>query len=164
MQALFPVFNAARGYVEKNGKPGDEAKYFCTQDYSNPNWQYTVWAYSELMIFTQSALCFLVKVITIVSLNYLPFSSVELLYGGFWEHEHHTSTPSHPSPPLQGHTHYSVSWHHTFALTFVLEVTREQFSELSACVDAIKLVWPDPNSGRLSFMKHFFYEVREEGL
>lgn len=113
----FQFFNVARGYVEEIGKPGDEAKYFCTQDY---NCQYTVWAYSELMFFTQSALCFLVKIVTIVSLNYLPFSCVELLYDGFWEHEHHTSTPSHPSPPLQGHTHYSTSRHHTFALTFVL--------------------------------------------
>lgn len=116
----FQFFNVARGNFEEIGKPGDEAKYFCTQDYSNPNCQYTVWAYSELMFFTQSALCFLVKIVTIVSLNYLPFSCVELLYDGFWEHEHHTSTPSHPSPPLQGHTHYSASRHHTFALTIVL--------------------------------------------
>ena len=86
------------------------------------------------------------------------FSSTELLYGGFWEHEHHTSTPSHPSPPSQSHAH-STSRHHTFALTFVLQATRDQFRELCACVDAIKSVWPDPNSGRLSFMKHFFYEV-----
>ena len=92
------------------------------------------------------------------------FSPVELLYGGFWEHEHHTSTPSHPSPPSQGHAHHTASRHHTFALTFVLEATREQFSELSACVEAIKSVWPDPNSGRLSFMKHFFYEVREKTM
>jgi hypothetical protein len=49
-------------------------------------------------------------------------------------------------------------------LTFVLEATREQFPELSACVDAIKSSWSDPNSGRLSFMKHFFYEVREENI
>ena len=89
-------------------------------------------------------------------------SSPELLYGGFWEYEHHISSPSHSSPPSPRHTHpLSTSRQHTFAMTFLLQATREHFSNLTACVDAIKTTWPQPHSDGLDFMKHFFYEVGE---
>ncbi len=78
----------------------------------------------------------------------LPYQTIkELLYGGFWEHRHVPWTPSGTRS-------------HSFALSFVLEPTQENFPALTNCVQAIKSAWPEPPGvdTQAKFMKHFYFE------
>ena len=74
----------------------------------------------------------------------------ELLYGGFWEH-YHSQSAGVMNENYGGKNH-------RFAITFILKASKEEFTELTQCVNAIKMVWPEERKG-LKFMKHFYYEV-----
>lgn len=87
---------------------------------------------------------------------------LELIYGGFWEHEHR-SVDTGQQDHASSHTPSSgVHKQHTLAMTLLLQSRgREDFQQLVRCVEGVKDLWPDleEKEGSLRFMKHFYYEV-----
>lgn len=87
----------------------------------------------------------------------------ELIYGGFWEHEHGSVGTTQPGPS-PSHTSPGGDYKQlTLAMTLLLmSKGREDFEELFRCVESVKDLWPDVEEkrGSLRFMKHFYYEVQ----
>ena len=97
--------------------------------------------------------------------------SLELIYGGFWEHAHYSFNPTQEEEQdtlekdRTGHNR-----RHVFALTLMfLAKGRGDFPELVKCVDDIGSQWEDQRKVQsededkrkpFRFLKHIYYEVR----
>ena len=81
--------------------------------------------------------------------------SIELLYGGFWEQEHQSANGGGWG---NGHGLKSPE-QHMFALTYVLQTTRDGFANLTKCVNALQTQWPKDGGDEDGVFQHFYFEV-----
>lgn len=96
----------------------------------------------------------------------------ELIYGGFWEHEHHSVDPVHTrhddAEKEQRNVFRGRSKRHSFAITLMfLSRGRGDFKDLVQCLEGLTGQWAGHTDGEegegkmrpLLFMKHLYYEV-----
>ena len=99
-------------------------------------------------------------------------SMSELMYGGFWEHEHQSAAPGHRRQDGDDSAKRRVfggrSKGHRFAVTLMfLSKGRNDFQQLVQCVDGLTNHWTSPDEveeeeGKekpVRFIKHLYYEV-----